>query len=502
MNFKTLAAVRVYAGLIVCLFGGFALPAMAQGDAKKVELIEPEDGARFSPGTNILFRARVGGELSPLKVEFVADGQIIGVLSNVPYSLTWSNVKAGTYQVLARAVPATGAPVESESIHLRVYNALLTFGLDRIALLERLKLFGIPLWQYCASLIYIFLAFYVSKLLDFLTRVWLRRWAERTATKFDDLLLELLNGPTKVIAFVIFLRIGLEVFSWPAMVRGFLAKAFTIIVALSLTYTILKFIDLVMGYWKDRTRVEADRTFDEQLFPIVRKSLKMFVVVVAVLVTLDNIGVNITAAIASLSIGGLAVGLAAQDTLANLFGAVAVFVDKPFKIGDRIQLEAVDGTVESIGMRSTRVRNLDGHLITIPNKTMGNATITNVTRRPNIKTVMNIGITYDTPVEKVNRALAILNEIYKEHPKTGDLLISFNKFNDSSLNLLVVHWWNSLDYKEYLAGMQELNLKLKERFDAEGIGFAFPTQTLYLKQDSDWQVGQAQAKGGAVLVKQ
>src|SRR6185295_7219143 len=116
-----------------------------------------------------------------------------------------------------------------------------------------------------------------------------------------------------------------------------------------------------------RTGENRDKTFDEQLFPIIRKSLKLFVIVVATLVTLDNIGVNITAAIASLSIGGLAVGLAAQDTLANLFGAVAVFVDKPFRIGDAIKLESVTGNVEAIGMRSTRVRNLEGHLVSIPN---------------------------------------------------------------------------------------------------------------------------------------
>jgi len=191
-----------------------------------------------------------------------------------------------------------------------------------------------------------------------------------------------------------------------------------------------------------------------------------------------------------LSIGGLAVGLAAQDTLGNLFGAVAVFVDKPFRIGDRIQLDQVDGTVESIGLRSTRVRNLNGHLITVPNKTMGNATITNVTCRPNIKTEMNIGLTYDTPAEKVKRALKILEEIYRGHPMTVDLIVSFNKFADSSLNILVVHWWNSTDFKAYLAGMQELNLAIKERFDAEGISFAFPTQTLFLKQDSEWRVGE------------
>jgi MscS family membrane protein len=345
---------------------------------------------------------------------------------------------------------------------------------------------GNEIWKYLFSLIYIFLAFYISKFLDYLTRVWLKKWAEKTSSTFDDLLLGLLNGPIKIVAFVIFLRIGLDVFRWPDMVQNVLSKSFTIIVALSLTYMVLKFIDLVMGYWRRRAKGETDRNFDEQLFPIIRKSLKVFVVVVAALVTLDNIGVNITAALASLSIGGLAIGLAAQDTLANLFGAISVFADKPFRIGDRIKLDSIEGTVESIGMRSTRVRNLDGFLITIPNKMMGNAAITNVTRRPNIKTEMNIGITYDTPVEKVNRAVMILEEVYRGHANTADLIISFNRFADSALNILVLHWWKGAEGKPYLAGMQELNLKVKERFDAEGINFAFPSRTLYVRQDSEW----------------
>ncbi len=355
------------------------------------------------------------------------------------------------------------------------------------------QLWGNELWKYLFSLVYIFLAFYVSKLLDFLTRVWLKKWAEKTETKFDDLVLELLNGPVKVVAFIIFLRIGLDVFDWPDMVQAILSKGFTVVVAITLTYMVLKFIDLVMGYWRQRATTDTDREFDKQLFPIIRKSLKLFIIIVAALVTLDNLGINITAAIASLSIGGLAVGLAAQDTLANMFGAVAIFLDKPFKIGDRIQVDNVDGPVESIGLRSTRIRNLDGHLVTIPNKTMGNATITNIAARPNIKTVMNLGITYDTPVEKVKLALKLIEEVFRGHPKTADLVMSFNKFESSSLNIMVVHWWNGTDMKQCLAGLQEMNLALKEKFDQEQISFAFPTQTVYLKQDSLWQLNQAAA---------
>ena len=355
------------------------------------------------------------------------------------------------------------------------------FLLDRVTFLREHALFGQPYWKYLSSLIYIFLAFLVSKTLDHLTGVWLKRWAERTASKFDDLLLEALRGPVKVTSFVVFLHIGLTVFRWPPPVQHFLSKGLIVIVAFSITYVALKVVDLMMGVWRQRTSAGTDKSFDEQLFPIIRKSVKLFVVVIAVLVTSQNLGINITGAIASLSIGGLALGLAAQDTLGNLFGAVAVYVDKPFRIGDRIKLDAVEGTVENIGLRSTRVRNLDGHLVTIPNKTMGNAIITNITRRPTIRTEMNLGLTYDTPVEKVQRATAILEEVFRANPKTIDVVIGFNKFADSALNILVVHVWNGTDGKEQLAGLQAMNLEIKRRFDTEGIEFAFPTQTLYVK---------------------
>ncbi|HEX5220205.1 MAG TPA: mechanosensitive ion channel family protein [Verrucomicrobiae bacterium] len=358
------------------------------------------------------------------------------------------------------------------------------FHLDKVEALRTNALFGQPIWKYLSSLVYVFLAFYVSKFLDYLTGVWLKRLAVRTSSRFDDLLLETLRGPVKVIAFVIFLHIGLTVFKWPATAQAFLSKGLIVIVAFSLTYVALKIVDLMMGVWRERTAVGADKSFDEQLYPIIRKSIKLFVVIVAVLITAQNLQINITGAIASLSIGGLAIGLAAQDTLANLFGAVAVYMDKPFRIGDRIKVENIEGVVQTIGIRSTRVTNADGHHVAIPNKMMGNAIITNITRRPTIRTEMNIGITYDTPVEKVQRATAILEEVFRANPKTSDLIISFNKFLDSALNILVVHVWNGTDGKAHLADLQALNLKIKERFDAEKIEFAYPTQTVVLKQDA------------------
>lgn len=371
--------------------------------------------------------------------------------------------------------------------NLETNKVIISFGLDRVRELQY-PLFGEPLWEYLSSLIFILLAFAVTKLIDVGLGVWLKRWSERSRFQLADVLRRLIHGPVKVITFAMLIHIGLNVFAWPDWVDFWLSAGLKMAVAGSVCYVAVRFVDILTAYWHQRAKGRTERVFDEQLFPLVNKSIKVFVVVVAVLVTSQNLGLNISSVIASLSIGGLALGLAAQDTLANLFGAVSIFADEPFRIGDRVQFDGVDGTVESIGLRSTRVRNLDGHLITVPNKTMGNATITNVTRRPNIKTVMNIGITYDTPAERVQEAVSILGRIYREHPMTFDVIISFNKFADCALNVLVVHWWNSTDYKAYLDGMQELNLKVKTEFDAAGISFAFPSQTVYLKQDSDWRL--------------
>jgi MscS family membrane protein len=398
-------------------------------------------------------------------------------------SASTTNAPSGTNAPAAKTNELGAIERKLNSLETKLSERDFLFRLDRVALLRENTAFGQPLWKYVASLIYIFCAFYISKLLDFLTGAWLKRWAQRTSSRLDDLILEAVRGPVKIIAFVIFLHVGLAVFRWPEKVQAFLSKGLIVIVAFSITYVTLKIVDLLMGIWRGRTSVGTDKEFDQQLFPIIRKSVKLFIVVVAVLVTAQNLQINITGAIASLSIGGLAIGLAAQDTLANLFGAISVYVDKPFRIGDAVKVEGVTGTVEYIGMRSTRVRNVDGHLVTIPNKTMGNAIITNIASRPAIRTEMNIGITYDTSMDRVKQATSILEEVYRSHPKTSDIIISFNKFADSALNIFVVHTWSGTDAKEHLAGMQELNLKIKERFDAEKIEFAFPSQTLYLKQN-------------------
>ncbi len=388
-----------------------------------------------------------------------------------------TNAPAGTNAPPKRAADKIADTVDRG---FEKYQNELSFGLSNIEILQR-PLWGNPRWQYLATAIYFALAFGVSKLLDYLIKTRLKAWASKTDTEWDDVLVGLADGPVKVIAFVILLHIGLKLFHWPATVEHYLSRMTFIIVAVSIIYVLTKAMDAVVGIWRKRLKPDGDREFNSQFLLLVGKALKVVICIVGALTLLQNLGFDITALLGSVSVLGLAFGLAAQDTVANLFGAVAVFMDRPFKVGDRIKVGGeVDGVVEEMGLRATRVRSVDGHLVTVPNKQVGNNTVTNITARPTIRNVMNIGITYDTPVPRVRRAVELLGEICRSHPRTADHLVHFDKFGDFQLNLNLVWVCASTDARENAAGLQDLNLAIKERFDAEKIEFAFPTQTILL----------------------
>jgi MscS family membrane protein len=262
---------------------------------------------------------------------------------------------------------ATNAPAENAAtvpatnfFDFRLPAHSLSFGLDQFPMLCDHTLLNQPLWKYLASLIFIALAFVVARALNYIVNHWLKRIAAKTPTKYDDLILELLRGPVELVAFVILVHIGLGIFDWPPRAQEFLSRALLIVVACSITYVALKLVDLFLGLWREKFVSPQDRVFANQLIPLISKTVKIVVVIAAVMLTAENLHWEIKSLLAGLSVGGLALGLAAQDTVANLFGAVAVFLDKPFYVGDRIKVDVVDGTVESIGLRSTRVRNLDG----------------------------------------------------------------------------------------------------------------------------------------------
>ena len=413
---------------------------------------------------------------------FLCTATLVWSLWSLSLAAETTNAPASKDGDLAAKASALTRKVIDEQF-VQSHQTELSFWINTIPGME-LPLFGIPRWQYLASLVYLVLAFYFSRALDWLIQNRLKQWASRTTTEWDDILVKLADGPVKAITLVFLIHIGLEFYDWPAWLEVNLSRLSLIVGAVAMTFIALRVIDLAMAVWRKQPRQGGDVAFNDQFVLLVGKLLKAVLILITVLTLLGNLGVDITAILGSVSVLGLAFGLAAQDSVANLFGAVAVFVDKPFKVGDRIKVGTdVDGVVETMGLRATQVRNADGFLITLPNKSVGNNTVINVTARPFIRTVLNYGLTYDTPAHRVDHAAELLRSIFTAHPLTGECHVIFNRFDASALNIEVSHQCMTRDWPTYLAALHGLNLQVKERFDAEKLEFAFPTQTVFLKQD-------------------
>jgi MscS family membrane protein len=262
-------------------------------------------------------------------------------------------------------------------------------------------------------------------------------------------------------------------------------KAIAVLAGGWAVYRLVDVLETVLRRWTAKTRTQLD----DQLVPMVRKALRAFIIIIVALVIAQNVFEwNIGALLAGLGLGGLAFALAAQDTLKNLFGSITIFADRPFALGERVKIRDHDGFVEEVGFRSTRIRTLTGHLVTIPNSVVTDSPVENIGRRPYIRRLLNVTVTYDTPPEKMVRAVEILKEMLearKEHfPPDMPGKVYFDEFNAASLNIVVYYWFTPPDWWEYLTFTHDFNMELLRRFNEEGIEFAFPTQTLYLKPES------------------
>jgi MscS family membrane protein len=263
----------------------------------------------------------------------------------------------------------------------------------------------------------------------------------------------------------------------------------------------------------ERLRGKKASALDRQLVPMIGQTLRVVVVVLGVLFVAQGVfGLNVGPWLAGLGIIGLGVSLAAQDSIKNLFGSITILLDQPFAVGERINYAGYDGVVEEIGFRSTKVRTLVGHVVTIPNAKIANESVENIARRPTIRRTINVTITYDTPREKIEEAVEILRRILAEdgirepiHPVIkGDELfprVYFNDYNAESLNIFVIYWYAPPEWWPYMEHAQKLNLRIFEEFEAAGIEFAFPTQTLFLAGDAKRRLavemlGREQAEGG------
>jgi MscS family membrane protein len=260
---------------------------------------------------------------------------------------------------------------------------------------------------------------------------------------------------------------------------------------IALFWLILLLIGILDVYLK-KWAAGTESTIDDMLVPIVGKTLRMFVIVICGIIIVQNLtGLKIGPLLASLGIGGLAVALAAKDSIANFFGTLTILFDKPFQVGQRITIDKYDGIVENVGFRSTQIRTLTGHLVTIPNEKLVNSSVENIGERPYIRWLTDIGITYDTPPDKVEKAVHMIREILENHEGMKDDFpprVFFNGFNDWSLNIMVIVWYHPPNYWDFQEWLQKTCLEIMRRFEAEDIDFAFPSRTIYLANDDKRQL--------------
>ncbi len=223
---------------------------------------------------------------------------------------------------------------------------------------------------------------------------------------------------------------------------------------------------------------------------LIRLTSRVLSIVVAIFILLEggrNLGIPLTTLLAGAGVGGLTVALAAQDTLKNLFGSMMIILDRPFRVGERVVTKGYDGVVEEIGLRSTKIRLLTGHLATIPNEEMARTDVENIGRRPHIRRIQDIALPYDTPLDKVDKALAIVRGLLEDHEGMEPDFpprVYFTQFNRDCLNLRVIYWYHPPNYWDFLAHGEKLNTEIMRQFETEGIRFAMPTTTARMTADS------------------
>jgi MscS family membrane protein len=346
--------------------------------------------------------------------------------------------------------------------------------------------FAVQWWQWVAIPLGLLVAVLAGKLLGYVTRRVLAGIAQRTVSSWDDLLLERITGPltlfwTLVVAYLLKLALGLP----PPADRRADQILQTAGVAVFF-WALLRTVDL--GFHAiASTPTALAHGLGRGLLPMLRKATKIGVFVLAVIAVLTDLGYPVASLLAGLGIGGLALALAAQKTVENLFGSFSITVDQPFRIGDFVKIEGgTMGTVEAIGLRSTRVRTLDRTLVTIPNGKLADQRIETFAPRDRCRFACTLGLVYATTSEQMRTVVEGLERVLRAHPRLwpDGVSVRFVALSPSSLDVEAFAWFDTADWNEFQAIRQEVLLRFMAVVEEAGTALAFPTQTLHLRRDA------------------
>jgi small-conductance mechanosensitive channel len=340
------------------------------------------------------------------------------------------------------------------------------------------ELFGNPVW---AWLVAVAIAGLVPLVLKALKRFILHRLAavaQRTTTPLDDLAAEVLGGTRAFFLVLAAVYAGSSVLTLPEVVD----RAIHFLSVLALLVQVGIWGSTGVSFWMKlmvRRKVQEDPGTATTMGAL-GFLMKLALWTVILLLTLDNLGVDITALVAGVGIGGIAVALAVQNILGDLFASLSIVLDKPFVIGDFIVVGDLMGTVEHVGLRTTRVRSLSGEQIVFSNDDLLNTRIRNYKRMAERRVVFAVGVTYQTPREKLSEIPAIIRECIEAQEPTRFDRSHFKQYGPYSLDFETVYYMLDPDYTKFMDTQQAVNLALHERFEEQGIEFAYPTQTVFV----------------------
>jgi MscS family membrane protein len=352
----------------------------------------------------------------------------------------------------------------------------------------------ISLGRVAAALGLLLLALLGKKLAGQLFIRVLQPFAAKTRHQYDDRVLDSLRKPVEFLVIIVglfFCQQLLQLPTEPLNLDRFATAVLKLLVTFDIGWALFNLIG-VLDIWFSSWASKTESTLDDHLLPFVRKSLRAFVILMAIIMAIQNLGYSISGLLASLGIGGLAFALAAKDTLSNVFGSLMILLDRPFRIGDWIKAGDMEGTVEEIGFRSTKIRTFAKTLISVPNNVIANLPLDNFSRMPKRRIKLTIGVTYDTSAEQMASAVEKIRELLRHHQAIDQdfWLVNFTDFGSSSLDIMVYCFTTTTVWGDYLDARQDLNLKIMLLLEGMGLEIAFPSRTVYLQhQQGDMQPG-------------
>lgn len=311
----------------------------------------------------------------------------------------------------------------------------------------------------------------------------LKNLAKKTKTDFDDVMIEIFRKVKPPFYFFVALYFGIKMLVLPNLLESVISVLFII----AIVYEVIRGLERLVDYFMDKYLARIEKSEESHATSVsMVKTLKLFFRIglwmVGIIMVLGNLGVNITSLVASLGIGGIAIALALQNILSDIFSSFSIYMDKPFVVGDFIQVDTNRGTVEKIGIKSTRIRTPEGEELIVSNQELTTARVQNFRRMQKRRNQFNLGVVYGISSEKLEKIPGLIKDIVNSVDGAEFDRCNFASYGDSSLNFEVVYFVSSREMRDFMDVNEKVNLEIYKRFEKEKIEFAYPTQTIILEK--------------------